>query len=266
MAAPIVTRSRWPKLIVSGSSAEQPRPARPNTSTPAAPSPLGQQRRQAERDGGHERQQPVRARRRGTGARSPRTATRPTVTIAQNAVRASEASGRRGARGRRSCKRRPVAARRLDDPVEEREAGEQPERRRHGAGRPCARSARPASPTRAAGPRLTTSSTPISDGHEQRQAPPRAQAEEDRDQDRRERRPEAQQGVEVQHRPIGGRREEPAARCSATGRSARSRSRATSSRPGASGRAAAPRRSRAGSGAAASSRPGRRRAPRGRRA
>ena len=52
-------RSRWPKLIVSGSSAEQPRPARPNTSTPSVESPDGSNETSSQCHRGHERQQPV---------------------------------------------------------------------------------------------------------------------------------------------------------------------------------------------------------------
>ena len=107
MAAPIATSSLLAEADRQRQQAEQPRPARPKASTPAVRVPLGRRARTARADGGHERQQPVRAR--GSGNRSSMAAnrTRPTVTIAQNVVSAREARAAEAPRSARSCTASP---------------------------------------------------------------------------------------------------------------------------------------------------------------
>ena len=81
-------RSSWPKLMVSGSSAEQPEPGQPERDDPGAGAPSGSAAMSTNVADQHERQEVVGPRggsQRSIAAKS----TRPTVTIAQNAVRAT---------------------------------------------------------------------------------------------------------------------------------------------------------------------------------
>src|SRR5580693_3540696 len=86
----MLTSFSWPKLIVSGSSAEQPNPASPNATMPSPPAPLGSTEISANapaRMNGSTWYASRLGNQRWTAANS----TRPSVTMAQNTVSASEA-------------------------------------------------------------------------------------------------------------------------------------------------------------------------------
>ena len=204
--APIATSAAWPKLIVSGRSAEQPRPARPKARTPARASPLGRCRDQDERRGRDERQQPVR----------PRLGELPLDRGEQDAAdrdhrpERGQGDGRQG--GRRPeigahIERRPVAVHRLDDPVQQGERGEDPEPRGQSAAgggdrRPTVQ------PTSSGKWQAQDDEDGDEDRHDEREPPPEADPEEDRHEHRSERRPEAEQGIQEEHGPIRGARGE----------------------------------------------------------
>ena len=140
--------SFWPKLIVSGSSAEQPSPASPKASMPRDDS-LREQREDDKSERHHKRQEPV-----GTGLGEPLfddgEEHRPTVTIAQNTVSASDATVVLAPETLRHVERCPVAVHRLDDAVEQGKRGKDPEAggkrrlalRRFARRGPCAPSSR----------------------------------------------------------------------------------------------------------------------------
>ena len=129
--------------------------------------------------------------------------TRPTVTIAQNAVRASAAWVVEAPQLRGHVLLRPVAVHGLADAVEDGEAGEQPEPRRDAA------RARRRSPTRTAvsarnGSRAAARSEQDEQHRRQeRQPPPEAEADEDRDEDGREGGAQPEQRVEDEDGAVG---------------------------------------------------------------
>ena len=89
--AAIAVSCRWPKLIVSGSRAEQPRPARPNAAIPAAavpPAGARSPRAPAAATNGRIRY----AVRSGSQRSMAANRIRPTVTMPQNAVSARDAT------------------------------------------------------------------------------------------------------------------------------------------------------------------------------
>src|SRR5690242_17919233 len=91
VAAEIVVRSAWAKLIVNGSSAEQPSPATANATTPAAASP-SDSAAMATNATASTNGSTWYVLRVGNQRWSQAKSTRPTVTIAQNAVRANAAT------------------------------------------------------------------------------------------------------------------------------------------------------------------------------
>src|SRR5215831_19312103 len=91
MEADMTVSCSCPKLIVRGARAEQPRPARPNAGTPNPGAPRGSAAMSANAPAatkGRARYVHVVGNHRWTRAKR----TRPAVTVAQNAVSASDAS------------------------------------------------------------------------------------------------------------------------------------------------------------------------------
>ena len=158
---------------------------------------------------------------RGPVARSRRTAPGPAVTMPQNAVRASDATARRGAEVAASCTAWPScrSSSRTMPYSSAKTANTQKRAGSAGAARPPSRRRRPSRP----GERQRQRWPPASAGE---QRAPRARAAPTRrrgpgrraDEERRQRRAEPQQGVEVRGRPGRPRtgRTRPRA-CSATG-------------------------------------------------
>ena len=216
-AAPTTARSRWPKLIVSGSSAEHPIPARPKASTPS-PRRRREQRHQPERHRRHERQQPVGVASPGTARSIAANTTRPSVTIAQNTVSASDAIAVEAPTlpVMYSVAQLPLVVStipyRSAKPANNQNARRQPGPRRCAsddadAGRRAIRSGRPKPP-----PGARRSGSPPGAA-----APTTARAQEHRHEHRRQRRPQAEQRVEVQNRPSAAAGKNAAARLFSAG-------------------------------------------------
>ena len=110
----------------------------------------------------------------GTTARSAANSTRPTVTMAQNAVSASAATVVEAPKLAGHVELRPVAVHRLADAVEDGEAGVQPEPRRDRRAAPALRRARRAACTRSGSRRLTRSSPTSRTVDSHGQPPPEA--------------------------------------------------------------------------------------------
>ena len=202
-------RSRWPKLIVSGSSAEQPRPARPNTSTPrprvarrAAARPAASA---TAATNGSSRYV---ARLREARARSPRT----------GPARPSPSPRTSSARSTRSPSTRPIVPVMYSVaqlplvvstmPYSRANAAKSQNARRQAAA-VCGRPSRtPRRRDLQRQPGADHEEHRRSGSPRERQAPPQPMPRKTADQHRRQRRPEAEQRVEVQHRPVDRRREE----------------------------------------------------------
>jgi len=156
-------------LSTSGSSAEQPSPARPKAATPTHD---GREQRPADGDHGPERGQ------RQRGLR------------------------RRGTQIRGHVQLRPVAVHGLAYPVQDGETGEQPEPR-WDAGLPHRLASSSASRFGAQWqPSAGEEEKAEQDGRQDRKAPPEAEADEDGDEHRCQGGAQPQQGVENEHGPV----------------------------------------------------------------
>ena len=193
-----------PRLMVSGSSAEQPSPARPKTRDAEPRRVVGQVGDQRRTCRPARRAAAWKTDARGQPADDGREQHPADGDHGPERGQRQRGLGRRGAELRGHVLLRPVAVHRLADPVEDGEAGEQPEPRRD------ARAARRHAPQRrarlgraAAGRAGCEQRADEQHRGQDRQAPPEAEPDEDGDEHRRQGGPEPEQGVEHQDRAVG---------------------------------------------------------------
>ena len=207
VAPDITTRSAWAKLMVSGSSAEHPRPASPNASRPAAVLPLDSDAMVASAAGEDERKHAI-----GAVGGKPALDRREEHSADRDhrpeRGERERRHGRRGAEFGGHVELGPVPVHRLAHAVENREHGVEPEsaRDRHRAfPRGRRRGARSGLQREAAAGEQQGGEQ--YGGHD-RKSPPEAETDEDRDEDRSERGAETEERVEHQDRPVDRRRME----------------------------------------------------------